>query len=153
MLKKKNMAYVHQLLDQPSQWQTSQQAGPCSVPKFTNTSITVKHLLIKNKNIYQSKSSLLIYLFLFHIGADRGLFCSFLFVDAFTVKLKVVRVCNVCYIRFVCTYSILHHMSPVKRICVFEHSVMTNFNVHAQPFRGARDLAFCLKVPLDSLLI
>ena len=22
---------------------------------------------------------------------------------------------------------------------------------HAQPFRGARDLAFCLKVPLDSL--
>ena len=70
MLKKKIMAYVHQLLDQPSQWQTSQQAGPCSVPKFTNTSITVKHLLIKNKNINQSKSSLLIwhyvsYLFLF----------------------------------------------------------------------------------------
>ena len=25
--------------------------------------------------------------------------------------------------------------------------------VHAQPFREARDLAFCLKVPLDSLLI
>ena len=24
---------------------------------------------------------------------------------------------------------------------------------HAQPFRGARDLAFCLKVPLDSMLI
>ena len=24
---------------------------------------------------------------------------------------------------------------------------------HAQPFRGARDLAFCLKVPLDSLLL
>ena len=72
MLKKKIMAYVHQLLDQPSQWQTSQQAGPCSVPKFTNTSITVKHLLIKNKNINQSKSSLLIwhyvsYLFLFYI--------------------------------------------------------------------------------------
>ena len=58
---KKIMAYVHQLLDQPSQWQTSQQAGPCSVPKFTNTSITVKHLLIKNKNINQSKSSLLIW--------------------------------------------------------------------------------------------
>ena len=49
MLKKKIMAYVHQLLDQPSQWQTSKQAGPCSVPKFTNTSITVKHLLIKKK--------------------------------------------------------------------------------------------------------
>ena len=24
---------------------------------------------------------------------------------------------------------------------------------HAQPFRGARDLGFCLKVPLDSLLV
>ena len=24
---------------------------------------------------------------------------------------------------------------------------------HAQPFRGARDLAFCLKTPLDSLLV
>ena len=64
------MAYVHQLLDQPSQWQTSQQAGPGSVPKFTSTSITVKQLLIKNIN--QSKSSLLIwhyvsYLFLFII--------------------------------------------------------------------------------------
>ena len=58
--KKKNMAYVHQLLDQPSQWQTSQQAGPGSVPKFTSTSITVKQLMIKNKNINQSKSSLLI---------------------------------------------------------------------------------------------
>ena len=70
MLKKTIMAYVHQLLDQPSQWQTSQQACPCSVPKFTSTSITVKHLLIKNQNINQSKSSLLIwhyvsYLFLF----------------------------------------------------------------------------------------
>ena len=26
-------------------------------------------------------------------------------------------------------------------------------NAHVQPFRGARDLAFCLKVPLDSLLV
>ena len=55
------MAYVHQLLGQPSQWQISQQAGPGSVPKFTSTSITVKQLLIKNKNINQSKSSLLIW--------------------------------------------------------------------------------------------
>ena len=34
-------------------------------------------------------------------------------------------------------------MWRVKRICVFEHSIMT----------GARDLGFCLKFPLDSLLI
>ena len=69
--KKGIMAYVHQLLDQPSQWQTFQQAGPGSVPEFTSTSITVKQLLIKNKNINQSKSSRLIwhyvsYFFLFY---------------------------------------------------------------------------------------
>ena len=68
--KKKNFGICAQLLDQPSQWQTSQHAGPGSVPKFTSTPITVKQLLIKNKNIDQSKSSLLIwhyvsYLFLF----------------------------------------------------------------------------------------
>ena len=34
-----------------------------------------------------------------------------------------------------------NHLSPVKRICVFEHSVMTILTAHAQPFRGARDLA------------
>ena len=28
-----------------------------------------------------------------------------------------------------------------------------SLTVHAQPFRGARDLVFCLKVPLDSLLV
>ena len=78
MLKNKIMAYVHQFLYQPSQWQTSQQAGPGSVPKFTSTSITVKQLLIKNKNINQSKSSLLIwhyvsYLFLFNILVELAL--------------------------------------------------------------------------------
>ena len=41
-----------------------------------------------------------------------------------------------------------HYLSRVKRICV-----MTNLTAHAQPFRGARDLAFCLKVLLDSLLV
>ena len=44
-------------------------------------------------------------------------------------------------------------MWRVKRICVFEHSVMTILTVHAQPFRGTRDLAFCLMVPLGSLLV
>ena len=45
-------------------------------------------------------------------------------------------------------------LSPVKRICLFERipswQILT---AHAQPFRGARDLAFCLKVPLDSMLV
>ena len=48
-------------------------------------------------------------------------------------------------------YRFWHYMIPVKRICVFEHSVMTNSNCAYQPFRGARDLAFCLKVPLHCL--
>ena len=46
----------------------------------------------------------------------------------------------------------LEYMSRAKRICVFEHSLMTS-TAHAQRFRGARDLAFCLKVPLDSLFV
>ena len=44
-------------------------------------------------------------------------------------------------------------MGRVKRICVFEHSLMAILTAYAQPFRGARDLAFCPKVPLDSLLV
>ena len=88
---KKIMAYVHQLLDQPSQWKTSQQAGPGSVPKFTSTSITVKQLLIKNKNTNQSKSSLLIwhyvsYLFLLtllweSIGRRKSFLLTYDFID------------------------------------------------------------------------
>ena len=46
-----------------------------------------------------------------------------------------------------------YRMSRVKRICVFEHSVMTNFNCACPAIQRARDLAFCLKVPLDYLLI
>ena len=48
--------------------------------------------------------------------------------------------------------SVISHcwnkLSPVKRIPSWH--ILT---AHAQPFRGARDLAFCLKVPLDSLLL
>ena len=33
-----------------------------------------------------------------------------------------------CYSYFVCLWSLMFHMSPAKRICVFKHSVMTNFN-------------------------
>ena len=38
----------------------------------------------------------------------------------------------------------------------FESSSIPSWQIstaHAQPFRGARDLAFCLKFPLDSLLV
>ena len=43
------------------------------------------------------------------------------------------------------------NMWRIKRIFVFEHSVMTNFNCACSAIQ--RDLAFCLKVPLDSLLV
>ena len=103
---KKIMAYVHQLLDQPSQWQTSQQAGPCSVPKFSNTSITVKHLLIKNKNINQSKSSLLIW----HYVSYLFLFIKCLLVNKRTLRsTKLKR--NICK-----TFYRLKHLKNFERI-------------------------------------
>ena len=46
-----------------------------------------------------------------------------------------------------------YQLSPVKRMCVFEHPSWQTLTAHAQPFRGAWDLAFCLKVPFDSLLV
>ena len=52
-----------------------------------------------------------------------------------------------------CFVNSLRNLGRVKRICVFEHSVMTNLTAHAQPSREARDLAFYLKVQLDSLLV
>ena len=47
----------------------------------------------------------------------------------------------------------LDSMSPAKRNCVFSIPSWQISTAHVQPFRGARDLVFCLKVPLDSLLI
>ena len=77
--KKKNYGIFAPTFGSTSQWQTSQQAGPCSVPKFTSTSITVKHLLIKNKNINQSKSSLLIWHYVSYL---------FLFIDIFFLEIN-----------------------------------------------------------------
>ena len=56
------------------------------------------------------------------------------------------------YIKFQSCYHILY-TGRVKRINVFEHSVIQILTAHAQQFRGTRDLAFCLNVPLDSLLV
>ena len=118
MLTKKIMVYLHQLLDQPSQWQTSQQAGPCSVPKFTNTSITVKHLLIKNKNINQSKSSLLIwhyvsYLFLFSFYLLICFtFCLFpwIFSHKTWYSIYKIRPCRIWMHVFIC-FSVVHFLT------------------------------------------
>ena len=51
--------------------------------------------------------------------------------------------------------SLLHH-SIWTASSEFVSSSIPSWQIltaHAQPFRGARDLAFCLKVPLDSLLV
>ena len=45
------------------------------------------------------------------------------------------------------------HLGPVKRILSSSIPSWQIFTAHAQPFRGARDLVFCLKVPLASLLV
>ena len=51
------------------------------------------------------------------------------------------------------SHGIIHIWAPSSE---FVSSIIPSWQIltaHAQPFRGARDLAFCLKVPLDSLLV
>ena len=47
-------------------------------------------------------------------------------------KQSIIRYCTETsielYLSHIMRKPVLYHMSPVKRICVFEHSVMTNFN-------------------------
>ena len=66
---------------------------------------------------------------------------------------------------FLCSGSCLLHVITLKqRVYYIMWAASSEFvssripswqilTAHAQPFRGARDLAFCLKVLLDSLLI
>ena len=49
-----------------------------------------------------------------------------------------------------CSYFIWAPSSEFVSLSIPSWQILT---AHAQPFRGARDLAFCLKVPLDSLLV
>ena len=61
------------------------------------------------------------------------------------------------------THIVLHEQHHIfQRYCIwapsseFVSSSIPSWQIltaHAQPFRGARDLAFCLKIPLDSLLV
>ena len=45
----------------------------------------------------------------------------------------------------------LHIWAPASEFVSSSTPSWQILTAHAQPFRGARDLAFCLKVPLDSL--
>ena len=50
--------------------------------------------------------------------------------------------------------SVKHfELSPVSEFVSSSIPSWQILTAHAQPFREARDLAFCLKVPLDSLLV
>ena len=50
--------------------------------------------------------------------------------------------------------QIIKHMwAPSSEFVSLSIPSWQTLTAHAQPFRGARDLAFCLKVPLDSLLV
>ena len=67
--------------------------------------------------------------------------------------------------RFLLRLSVTFCFWPCTKICSqrkwapsseFVSSSIPSWQIltaHAQPFRGARDMAFCLKVPLDSLLV
>ena len=49
--------------------------------------------------------------------------------------------------------SVLYIWAPPSEFVSSSIPSLQILTAHAQPFRGARDLAFCLKVPLDSLLV
>ena len=63
----------------------------------------------------------------------------------------------------ICTVMWMSYQHPIKQQITiwapsneFVSSSIPSWPIlsaHAQPFRGARDLAFCLKVPLDWLLV
>ena len=50
-------------------------------------------------------------------------------------------------------FYIYVHVDRVKRICVFEHSVMTNFNCACPAIQRGQRSGLCVKVTLDSLLV
>ena len=51
------------------------------------------------------------------------------------------------------THKIHNNWAPSSEFVSSSIPSWQTLTAHAQPFRGARDLAFCLKVPLDSLLV
>ena len=52
-----------------------------------------------------------------------------------------------------CSCIMLHIWAPSNEFVSSSIPSWQTLTAHAQPFRGARDLAVCLKVPLDSLLV
>ena len=64
------------------------------------------------------------------------------FLDSFS---KVQECCQ--------RYSSKINWAPLSELVTSSIPSWQILTAHAQPFKGARDLAFCLKVPFDSLLV
>ena len=69
---------------------------------------------------------------------------------------------GIMHVAVYCIFSVHSHSKKQNKVFIravsneFVSSSIPSWQIltaHAQPFRGARDLAFCLKVPLDSLLV
>ena len=55
--------------------------------------------------------------------------------------------------KWVCKLAAFYMWAPSSEFVFLSIPSWQISTAHAQPFRGARDLAFCLKVPLDSLFV
>ena len=67
-----------------------------------------------------------------------------------TIRVIVFRYICVCLIHNINQNAIWAPSSEFVSSSIPSWQILT---AHAQPFRGARDLAFCLKVPLHTLLV
>ena len=69
--------------------------------------------------------------------------------------LKTLETFSCCFVWQTCLFLILGRImwAPSSEFVSLSIPSWQILTAHAQPFRGARDLAFCLKVPLDSLLV
>ena len=71
-------------------------------------------------------------------------FVGFVMLQVFTFLWKIYT-CNKKWTDY--------HVWRVKRICVFEHSVMTNFNCACPTIQRGQGSSFLSEGPLDSLLV
>ena len=75
----------------------------------------------------------------------------------YIVKFRLKVTCYDLYIKFTLLYQtyckVTYIWAPSSEFVSSSIPSWQILTAHAQPFRGARDLAFCLKVPLDSLLV
>ena len=75
-------------------------------------------------------------------------FCQYTFLPRYNIH--IVNICLLSPTCMLTNYSIWAPSSEFVSSSIPSWQILT---AHAQPFREARDLAFCLKVPLDSLLV